>query len=84
MPYDQRRANGPESTTPYSIYVDLNTKQVKSTVKKELSNRKDLRKHKEIRKMCKLVFNWLNKNLSQSDLMIFALPKIIFLNYQLN
>ncbi|KAJ8687857.1 hypothetical protein QAD02_023652 [Eretmocerus hayati] len=50
MPYDQRRLNGPESTVPYSIYVDLNSKPVKS-IKEKLQKREDGRTHKELRKM---------------------------------
>ncbi|XP_001606070.1 exosome complex component MTR3 [Nasonia vitripennis] len=51
MPHDQRRINGPESTVPYSIYVDLNAKPAKSSIKNELKTRVDSRKHKELRKM---------------------------------
>ena len=54
MPIDQRRINGPETTTPYSIYVDLTAKAApKTTIKKELQRRGDSRKHNEFRKMCK-------------------------------
>jgi len=51
MPYDQRRINGPETTVPYCIYADLNSKPVKSKIEDELKNRADSRKHKESRKM---------------------------------
>lgn len=69
MPHDQRRINGPESTVPYSIYVDLNAKPAKSSIKYELKTRVDSRKHKELRKMCKS-FNSviLFKSLSKQEL----------------
>lgn len=62
MPFDQRRINGPEETTPYSIYVDLNAKPVKSSIKSELETRADSRKHTDFRQMCK--FNQIRASLS--------------------
>jgi hypothetical protein len=55
MSINQKRINGPDVTTPYSIYLNLNSNSTKSSIKNELQTRDDNRKHYDFRKMCKYI-----------------------------
>lgn len=52
MPVDQKRINGPEVSIPYSIYVDLSTKQSKK--ERDAVEREEGRANDRLRKMCKV------------------------------
>ena len=56
MPSDSRRIQGPENTTPYSLYIKEN-KTYEDLVKTILKNgqRKDGRSLKELRRICKYI-----------------------------